>query len=97
MRMLLKVSIPVEKGTEAYKSGALQRTFQAAAAALKPEAMYFFPEDGKRTCLLVFDMEGSWQLPPIVEPLFESLDASVFLAPVMNGEDLERGFKEAGV
>ena len=42
-------------------------------------------------------MEGSWQLPPIVEPLFESLDASVFLTPVMNGEDLERGFKEAGV
>ncbi|MGO9408606.1 MAG: hypothetical protein ACLP41_15210 [Acidimicrobiales bacterium] len=38
--------------------------------------MYFFPEDGKRTCLLVFDM--SWQLPSIVEPLFESLDASVF-------------------
>lgn len=97
MRMLLKVSIPVEKGTEAYKSGALQRTFQVAAAALKPEAMYFFPEDGKRTCLLVFDMEGSWQLPPTVEPLFESLNASVFLTPVMNGEDLERGFKEAGV
>jgi hypothetical protein len=42
MRMLLKVSIPVEKGTEAYKSGVLQRTFQATAAALKPEAMYFF-------------------------------------------------------
>ena len=32
----------MEKGTEAYKSGALPRTFQAAAAALKPEAMYFF-------------------------------------------------------
>ena len=43
MRMLLKVSIPVEKGSEAYKSGALGRTFQAAAEALKPEAAYFFP------------------------------------------------------
>ena len=61
--MLLKASIPVEKGSEAYQSGAMQRTFQAAAEALKPEAMYFFPEDGKRTCFLVFEMEGSWQLP----------------------------------
>jgi hypothetical protein len=97
MRMLLKASIPVEKGSEAYKSGALQRTVQSAAQALKPEAMYFFPEDGKRTCLMVFDMEGSWQLPVIVEPLFEALDASVLVTPVMNGDDLERGMKEAAL
>jgi hypothetical protein len=95
--MLLKASIPVEKGSEAYKSGALQRTVQSAAQALKPEAMYFFPEDGKRTCLMVFDMEGSWQLPVIVEPLFEALDASVLVTPVMNGDDLERGMKEAAL
>jgi len=96
MRTLLKVSIPVEKGNEAYKSGALQRTMQSAMETLKPEAAYFYPENGKRTALFVFDMEGSWQLPPTVEPLFENLDASVHVTPVMNGEDLERGFKEAG-
>ncbi len=93
--MLLKVSIPVEKGSEAYKSGALGRVFQAAAEALKPEAMYFFPEDGKRTGLFVFEMEGSWQLPAIVEPMFQELGASVLVTPVMTGEDLERGMKEA--
>ena len=97
MRMLLKVSVPVEKGNEAYKSGALQRTIESAMEALKPEAAYFYPEDGKRTGLFVFDMEGSWQLPPMLEPLFENLEASVHVTPVMNGEDLERGFKEAGV
>lgn len=96
MRMLLKISIPVEKGNEAYKSGALQQTVESTMEALKPEAAYFFPEDGKRTGLFVFDMEGSWQLPPTVEPLFGNLDASVYVTPVMNGEDLERGFKEAG-
>ncbi len=97
MRMLLKASIPVEKGNETYKSGALQRTIQSAAEALKPEAMYFFSEDGKRTGLLVFDMEGSWQLPAILEPIFQALDASILVTPVMNGEDLERGMKEAGI
>lgn len=96
MRMLLKVTMPVEKGNEAIKSGALQRTMQSATEALKPEAAYFYPEDGKRTALFVFDMEGSWQLPPTVEPMFQNLDASVLVTPVMNGEDLERGLKEAG-
>ncbi len=97
MRMLLKVSIPVEKGNEAFKSGALDRTMQSAMETLKPEAAYFYPEDGKRTCLFVFDMEGSWQLPPTVEPLFQNLDASIHVTPVMNIEDLERGFKETSV
>ncbi len=96
MRMLLKISIPVEKGKEAFKSGALKQTIQSTMEALKPEAAYFYPEDGKRACLFVFDMEGAWQLPPIVEPMFKNLDASVHVTPVMNGEDLERGLKEAG-
>jgi hypothetical protein len=98
MRTLLRVSIPVEKGNEAIKSGALGQTFQSVMEALKPEAAYFYPdENGRRSAILVFDMEGSWQLPPTVEPLFTNLDAAVHVTPVMNAEDLERGLKEAGV
>ncbi len=93
--MLLKASIPAERGSEAYKSGALQRVVQSLAGALKPEAMYFFPENGNRTVQMVFEMEGSWQLPVIVEPLFQEFGASVLVTPVMTGEDLERGMKEA--
>ena len=65
--------------------------------ALKPEAAYFYPEDGKRTAIMIFDMQGSWQLPAMVEPLFQQLGASIHVTPVMNGEDLQRGFKEAGM
>jgi len=97
MRMLLKISMPVAQGNEAAKSGALQRTIKATIAALKPEAAYFYPEDGKRTAIMVFDMNGSWQLPATVEPLFQALGAGIHVTPVMNGEDLERGFKEAGM
>lgn len=96
MRMLLKINMPVEQGNEAAKSGVLQRTIQSTIEALKPEAAYFYPEDGKRTAIMVFDMKGSWQLPGTVEPLFQTLGASVHVTPVMNGEDLQRGFKEAG-
>jgi hypothetical protein len=97
MRMLLKISMPVEKGNEAAKSGALQRTIQSTMEALKPEAAYFYPEDGKRTALMIFDMTGSWQLPKTLEPLFVTLGASLHLTPVMNAEDLQRGFREAGM
>jgi len=97
MRMLLKVNVPSKSGTDAAKSGALKQTIQATMAKLKPEAAYFYAEDGNRTTFMVFDLQGSWQLPATLEPLFAALDASVTLTPVMNAEDLERGFKEAGM
>jgi hypothetical protein len=95
--MLLKIGMPVEKGNEAARTGALQRTLQSTMAALKPEAAYFYPEDGKRTAIMVFDMKGSSQLPATLEPLFQELGAAVHVTPVMNGEDLQQGFKEAGM
>lgn len=96
MRMLLKVSVPVEQGNEAIDSGAMQQTIQATMEQLKPEAAYFYPdENGNRSSFFVFEMEGSWQLPPILEPVFHSLGASVHVTPVMNAEDLERGLTEA--
>jgi hypothetical protein len=97
MRMLLKISLPVEKANEAAKSGALKQSIEATMKALKPEAAYFYAEDGKRSEIIVFDMQGSWQLPPMLEPLFQNLGAAVHLTPVMNSEDLQRGFKEAGM
>jgi hypothetical protein len=97
MRVLLKINMPVQQANEAAKSGALQRTIESTLKTLKPEAAYFYPEDGKRSAIMVFDMQGSWQLPATVEPLFQALGASVSLTPVMSAEDLQRGFKEAGM
>ena len=97
MRMLLKMSMPLEAGNKAVTGGMLQKTMESTMKALKPEAAYFYPEDGKRTCLMVFDMKESWQLPQTLEPLFVNLGAAVTLTPVMNSEDLQRGFKEAGM
>ena len=96
MRMLMKISMDVDKSNAAVKSGALQRTLQSTMEALKPEAAYFFPdENGNRSAIMVFDMTGSWQLPKTVEPLFQELGAAIHLTPAMNGEDLQRGLKEA--
>lgn len=45
MRMLLRVSIPVETGNAAAKDGSLGSTIERILADLKPEAAYFFADD----------------------------------------------------
>ena len=58
MRMLLRVSIPVEAGNAAAKAGTLGSTVEKILADLKPEAAYFFADDnGHRSGSIVFDMK----------------------------------------
>jgi|MudIll2142460700_1097286.scaffolds.fasta_scaffold565189_1 hypothetical protein len=94
MRTILKIKMPVETGNAAIKNGSLQRGIGSLMETLKPEAAYFYPEDGKRTALFVFNMQDAAQMPVILEPLFEGLDAAISLTPVMNFEDLQKGLAE---
>ena len=91
MRMLMKISMAVDKSNAAIKSGALQRTLQSTMEALKPEAAYFFPQGGERGGLLVVDMTASSQIVEIAERFFFGLNAKVEMMPVMALEDLEQG------
>ena len=91
MRMMLKFKIPVEKGNMAFKDGTLASTIQSVMEALKPEAAYFCPTEGKRSGLMVFDMTDSAQIPKIAEPLFSNLHAEIEIVPVMNADDLKKG------
>ena len=91
MRMLLRVSIPVETGNAAAKAGTLGSTVERILADLKPEAAYFFADDsGQRSGSIVFDMKDTSQIPAIAEPWFLAFNATVSLRPVMNPQDLEK-------
>jgi hypothetical protein len=91
MRTLMKVSIPVESGNRGIKDGNLESAIQGIMKRLVPEAAYFYPENGHRTMLMVFDLKSPADLPTITEPLFMDLNASVEMYPVMNPEDLKQG------
>ena len=91
MRMLLRVSIPVETGNAAAKAGTLGSTVEKILADLKPEAAYFFPDDnGNRSGSIVFNMEDFSQIPAISEPWFLAFNAKVSIRPVMNPQDLAK-------
>lgn len=93
MRTLLKVVMPVEPANTAIQDGTLQETVKGVTQELRPEASYFYTENGRRTAIFVFDMKDSSQLPSIAEPFFTSLNAEVTMAPVMNQEDLKKGLE----
>jgi len=94
MRMMLKVSMPVEKGNQAILDGKLQKVIMGTMQELKPEAAYFYAEDGKRACHMVFDMKDPSQIPMIAEKFFFELDAGVSFTPVMNADDLKKGLEQ---
>jgi hypothetical protein len=97
MRMLLRVSIPVETGNAAAKDGTLGSTIEGILADLKPEAAYFFADDnGNRSGSIVFDMKDTSQIPAIAEPWFLAFNAKVSFRPVMNPQDLAKAGPSIG-
>ena len=97
MRMLLRVSIPVETGNAAAKDGTLGSTVEKILADLKPEAAYFMVDDnGNRSGSIVFDMQDASQIPAVAEPWFLAFNAKVSFRPVMNSQDLAKAGPSIG-
>jgi len=89
MRVMLQMSIPVEAGNNAARSGAFGPAFQKILETLKPEAAYFTTQpNGERGGFIVFDLKDTSQIPAVAEPFFLAFNARVTFTPVMNAQDL---------
>ena len=95
MRVMLKFTLPVEKGNQAFKDGSLGKMIESLITKIKPEAAYFGPSNGKRSGMMFFDLAEPSQIVEVAEPLFSNLNAEVEIVPVMNGEDLRKGIAKA--
>jgi hypothetical protein len=99
MRMLMKVSFPVEAGNAAARDGSLGSKVKGILDDLKPEAAYFIANEfGERCGFIIFDRKDTSQIPSIAEPWFLAFNARLTITPAMSPEDLAAagsGIKQA--
>jgi hypothetical protein len=95
MRTLLKMQMDVEAGNRAIRDGSFGRMMDRVMQEIKPEAAYFTAIDGKRTGLIVFDLDDPKRIPSIAEPFFMTVGASIDFMPVMNAEEVRAGIEAA--
>ena len=89
MRFLLRVSFPVEAGNASAKKDGF-KAIQTILQNQKPEAAYFLTQDGKRTGLLILNLQDASQMAEFAEPWFLALNAEAHWSPVMIPSDLEK-------
>jgi hypothetical protein len=93
--MLMHVQIPVESFNAAVRDGTVGQKMQRILAAIKPEAVYFTEQNGRRGGTLVVDVKDPSDVPRLAEPWFLTFNAQVEFRVAMTPEDLVRANLEA--
>ena len=97
MRMMLRWTVPVEKGNAMVKDGSMGTVIEAVMAKAKPEAAYFTEQDGKRGGIFVIDVQKPSDVPGISEPFFLNFQANCKFRILMSPEDLQKaGLEDLG-
>ena len=97
MRMMMKVGLDTELANEAAREGTLSSTIKSILDDLKPEAAYFVAANGRRTGVVVFDLQDESDIPSVAEPWFLAFGAHIEATPAMTVEDLGRADMESPV
>jgi hypothetical protein len=97
MRMLLNVTFPHEPFNQAVRDGSAGDKMERILKELQPEAVYFTEQDGKRSAILIVDIDHPAKVPSLAEPWFLIFGADVELRIVMSPQDLKSaGLEELG-
>ncbi len=97
MRMLLNVRMPNEPFNTLVRQGKIGAIMGRILDDIKPEAVYFTEQDGKRAGILIVDVKEPSRVPSIAEPFFLHFNADCHFQIVMSSEDLKKaGLEELG-
>jgi len=91
MRMMMKVSVPIEAANKAIQDGSMKKILQEQLEKLRPESVYFFADDEVRTALLFIDVKDESDMLVIADPFFQGMNARIRFTPVMNVQDFQAG------
>lgn len=90
MRMLLTADIPHEPFNGLVRAGTAGQILGQILESLKPEAVYFTEQDGRRCAILVIEMKNASEVPRFAEPFFLKFNADCRFRVVMSPDDLAR-------
>jgi hypothetical protein len=90
MRMMLRWTVPVDKGNDMVNDGSMGQMIETLVELIQPEAAYFMPDGGERAGIMFFDMKEPADIARIAEHLFQGGEAAVEFSPVMNMDDLQK-------
>ena len=97
MRMLMNVTFPHEEFNTSVRDGSVGVKIERILENLKPEAVYFTEQDGRRGAILIVRLDNPSQVPALAEPWFLNFNADVKFRIVMTPEDLKQaGLDELG-
>ena len=91
MRNMVKFWIPVSEGNELVQTGKIGQVFQSLMDDFKPEAAYFFADEGVRSGFMILNVGEQSEFIRIAESFWFGLRAEITVTPVMSGEDLKKG------
>ena len=70
---------------------------QKILETLKPEAVYFTEQGGRRSCVMVVELSDASKIPALAEPWFLTFEADTEFHIAMTPDDLKRaGLEEIG-
>ena len=90
MRMLMHVRLPLEPFNSAVRNGTAGEKIQRILESIKPEAVYFSEQNGRRGGTLVVNVKDPSDVPALAEPWFLTFNAEVEFRIAMTPEDLAR-------
>lgn len=90
MKILLLIRIPNDAFNAAVRDGSAGTKTKAILEETKPEAVYFTEMNGRRTVVLIVELQSPAKVPALAEPWFLTFDAEVEFHVVMSPDDLEQ-------
>jgi hypothetical protein len=91
----LDITIPHEPFNSLARKGAVGKKFADIFEDIKPEAVYFTEQDGKRGAIVVVDLPDPSKIPFLAEPWFLTFNADVKFRIAMTPDDLKKSGLDA--
>ena len=88
MKFLLNVILPPEPFNTLVKKGKAGEILAKIENEIKPEAVYFTEQDGKRSGIYIINVNQLSDIPKFVEPFFLNFNADCRIRIAMTPEDL---------